>query len=146
MKPYFIYARELDQGIIAINLLQVSTVTRGTVKSSGEDVTLIKMSNGKEVIARMKFEEFQAEIDWWGNEADGFASRVENEHAWKVSIDEVIARNFNLDIKNPHQAEAISHDPDELLAQYQQQQNEINQLRHQLRDILGAALAGKEVN
>ncbi|MBJ3617509.1 N-6 DNA methylase, partial [Salmonella enterica subsp. enterica serovar Weltevreden] len=48
----------------------------------------------------MKFEEFQAEIDWWGNEADGFASRVENEQAWKVSIDEVIARNFNLDIKN----------------------------------------------
>jgi type I restriction-modification system DNA methylase subunit len=47
----------------------------------------------------MKFEEFQAEIDWWGNEADGFASRVENEQAWKVSIDEVIARNFNLDIK-----------------------------------------------
>ncbi|MFR0654303.1 N-6 DNA methylase [Pantoea sp. SIMBA_079] len=94
----------------------------------------------------MKVEEFQPEIDWWGNEADGFASRVENEHAWKVSIDEVIARNFNLDIKNPHQAEAISHDPDELLAQYRQQQNEINQLRHQLRDILGAALAGKEVN
>jgi len=62
MKPYFIYARELDQGIIAINLLQVSTVTRGTVKSSGEDVTLIKMSNGKEVIARMKFEEFQEVI------------------------------------------------------------------------------------
>ncbi|SPW47775.1 restriction modification enzyme M subunit [Escherichia coli] len=49
----------------------------------------------------MKFEEFQAEIDWWGNEADGFASRVENEQAWKVSIDDVIARNFNLDIKNP---------------------------------------------
>lgn len=47
----------------------------------------------------MKFEEFQAEIDWWGNEADGFASRVENEQAWKVSIDDVIARNFNLDIK-----------------------------------------------
>jgi hypothetical protein len=60
MKPYFIYTRELDQGTIAINLLQVSTVTRGTVKSSGEDVTLIKMANGKEVIARMKFEEFQA--------------------------------------------------------------------------------------
>lgn len=94
----------------------------------------------------MKFEEFQAEIDWWGNEADGFASRVENEQAWKVSIDEVIARNFNLDIKNPHQVETVSHDPDELLAQYAKQQEAIQTLRHQLRDILGAALSGKETN
>lgn len=62
MKPYFIYTKELDQGLIGINLLQVSTVTRGTVKSTGEDVTLIKMSNGKEVITRMKFEEFQQAI------------------------------------------------------------------------------------
>ncbi|EHP7900762.1 N-6 DNA methylase, partial [Escherichia coli] len=94
----------------------------------------------------MKFEEFQAEIDWWGNEADGFASRVENEQAWKVSIDDVIARNFNLDIKNPHQAETVSHDPDELLVQYAKQQAEIQTLRNQLRDILGAALSDKEVN
>ncbi len=88
----------------------------------------------------MKFEEFQQEIDWWGNEEDGFASRVENEHAWKVSIEEVIARNFNLDIKNPHQGEVISHDPQELLADYQQQQQEIFALRNQLKDILGDAL------
>ena len=89
----------------------------------------------------MKFEEFQAEIDWWGSEADGFASRVENEQAWKVSIEEVIARNFNLDIKNPHQGEVINHDPDELLASYAQQQQSISQLRDQLKDILSAALA-----
>lgn len=69
----------------------------------------------------MKFEEFQAEIDWWGNEADDFASREESHQAWKVSIDDIIARNFNLDIKNPYQGETISSDPDELLAQYQTQ-------------------------
>ena len=49
----------------------------------------------------MKFEEFEAEIAWWGDEADGFAARVETEQAWKVSIDTIIERNFNLDIKNP---------------------------------------------
>ncbi|HDH1454228.1 TPA: N-6 DNA methylase, partial [Klebsiella quasipneumoniae subsp. quasipneumoniae] len=92
----------------------------------------------------MKFEEFQAEIDWWGNEADDFASREENNQAWKVGIDDIIARNFNLDIKNPYQGETISHDPDELLAQYQTQQAEIGELRNQLRDILGAALAGNK--
>lgn len=94
----------------------------------------------------MKFEEFQAEIDWWGDEGDGFASREGSHQAWKVSIDDVIARNFNLDIKNPYQGETISHDPDALLGQYQQQQTEISELRNQLRDILGAALASKGAN
>ncbi|WP_337910098.1 N-6 DNA methylase [Vibrio cholerae] len=92
----------------------------------------------------MKFEEFQAEIDWWGKEEDGFASREENNHAWKVSIDEVIARNFNLDIKNPYQGEVVSHDPDELLASYQTQQQEITELRNQLKDILGNALSSSQ--
>ncbi|PVZ69043.1 restriction endonuclease subunit M [Pelagibaculum spongiae] len=88
----------------------------------------------------MKFEEFKAEQQWWGDEADGFAARVENEQAWKVSIDEIIKRNFNLDIKNPHVGEIISHDPDELLAEYAQQQEQIHGLLDQLKGILGAAL------
>lgn len=88
----------------------------------------------------MRFDEFQAEIDWWGNEADGFASRVENEQAWKVSIDDIKSRNFNLDIKNPHVGEQVSHDPDELLAQYHQQQLNINGLRDELKAILTDAL------
>jgi type I restriction enzyme M protein len=89
----------------------------------------------------MKFEEFQTEIDWWGNEADGFASRVETEQAWQVSIDDIIARNFNLDIKNPHIGEVISHDPQELLSDYAKQQDDIQALRDQLKGILSAALA-----
>ena len=92
----------------------------------------------------MKFEEFQAEMDWWGSEEDGFASRVENEQAWKVSIDEVIQRNFNLDIKNPHEGEQVSHDPEELLEQYQAQQNEIQALRDQLKGILSDALSSNQ--
>ena len=89
----------------------------------------------------MKFEEFKTEQEWWGDEADGFAARVENEQAWKVSIDEVIARNYNLDIKNPHIGEIISHDPDELLADYAQQQKQIHGLLDQLKGILGEALS-----
>ncbi|WP_255824937.1 N-6 DNA methylase [Marinomonas rhizomae] len=89
----------------------------------------------------MKFEEFQTEIDWWGDEADGFASRVETNNAWKVSIDDIIARNFNLDIKNPYQEAVENHDPEELLATYQAQQDDIAALRNQLKDILGAALS-----
>ncbi|MCA9486837.1 MAG: SAM-dependent DNA methyltransferase [Nanoarchaeota archaeon] len=41
--------------------------------------------------------EFDLEKSWWAN-------RVENEHAWKVSIDDIRARNYNLDIKNPTKA------------------------------------------
>ena len=89
----------------------------------------------------MKFEEFQQEIDWWGHEADGFASRIETKQAWKVSIEDIIERNFNLDIKNPYQDEVISHDPEELLANYQQQQQDIKALREQLKGILGDALS-----
>ncbi len=73
----------------------------------------------------MKFEEFKTEIDWQGNEQNGFKSRKENEQAWKVSIDEVIEKNFNLDIKNPYVAETVNHDPEELLAEYHQQQKKL---------------------
>jgi type I restriction enzyme M protein len=88
----------------------------------------------------MKFEEFETELEWWGNETDGFASRVENEQAWKVSIEDIIARNYNLDIKNPHVGEVISHDPQTLLSDYAKQQVDIQALRDQLKGILSAAL------
>ncbi|MCZ4337368.1 N-6 DNA methylase [Shewanella colwelliana] len=92
----------------------------------------------------MKFEEFTTELSWWGNESDGFASRVENEQAWKVSIDDIIARNYNLDIKNPHVGDVVSHDPQELLQDYAKQQADIQALRDQLKGILIAALSPKD--
>ena len=49
----------------------------------------------------IRIEEFDAEKAWWGSEQDGFAARVENERAWKVSIDQIKAANWNLDQKNP---------------------------------------------
>ena len=88
----------------------------------------------------MTFEEFQTEIDWWGIEQDGFANRKTTAQAWKVSIDEIIKRNYNLAIKNPHVGQEINHDPQELLADYQQQQNDIKAVRNQLKAILDAAL------
>ena len=89
----------------------------------------------------MRFTEFKPEIAWWGSEADGFKKRVETEQAWKVSIDEIKASNYNLDIKNPHVAEAVNHDPDELLKKYNGQQKEIKGLRDQLKAILTEALS-----
>lgn len=92
----------------------------------------------------MKVQEFEPLAQWWGSEADGFSSRQENEYAWKVSLEEIQARNYNLDCKNPHVGEQISHDPEELLAQYQTMQQDISQLRSQLKTILADALASNQ--
>ena len=91
----------------------------------------------------MRFEEFQPEIDWWGTEEDGFAVREENEYAWKVSLEDIKARNYNLDIKNPHIDEQVRHDPKELLVQFNEQQAEIQKLRDQLKEILSEALTNR---
>ena len=83
------------------------------------------------------------EDGWWGTETDGFKHRVENECAWKVSLDDLKARNYNLDCKNPHVAEQEIHDPEVLLAQYAAMQTDISALRNQLKAILGQALQGE---
>lgn len=88
----------------------------------------------------MRVEEFKVEESWWGSEADGFASRQAHEFAWKVSLNEIKARNWNLDCKNPHVGEQVSHDPAALLAAFANKQEGIAQLREQLKAALAEAL------
>ncbi len=92
----------------------------------------------------MRFEEFQAERDWWGDEADGFRARKEMPQAWKISAEDVAERGYNLDMKNPHVAETEELDPDKLLKAYTDQQGKIQSIRDSLKDILAEAL-GKGV-
>jgi len=89
----------------------------------------------------MKVEEFEPLAAWWGNEANNFNIREESPLAWKVSLDDIKARNYNLDCKNPHVGEQITHDPEVLLAQYETMQHDIANLRNQLKGILSEALA-----
>jgi type I restriction enzyme M protein len=96
----------------------------------------------------MKLDDFSACFDWWGEgssitEKAARLGRQETDQAWKVSIDEIIERDYNLDIKNPHVAEVINHDPEELLSSYADQQADIQNLRDQLKSILASALASK---
>jgi type I restriction enzyme M protein len=58
-----------------------------------------------------------------------------------VGIDVIRAAGWNLDQKNPHAAEAVSHDPDELLRDYARLQGEAQGLRDQLKAILAESLA-----
>ena len=81
----------------------------------------------------IRFEHLQGCRDWWDN-------REENEVAWKISVDEVKARGYNLDFKNPHTEEDDLGDPEELLAKLEQSEQETAQLRDQLKGILAEAL------
>jgi len=88
----------------------------------------------------MRFEEFQPEIDWWGDEKDGFKARKENKHAWRVSIDQMRAGNFNLDVKNPHVTHTGPGDVDHLLPEYEKLLGQIGETRAKLKQELHAAL------
>jgi type I restriction enzyme M protein len=91
----------------------------------------------------IRIEEFDAEKAWWSSEADGFAARVENERAWKVGIEVIKAAGYNLDQKNPHAADAVSHDPDALLRDYAILRREAQGLRDQLKAILAQSLGAR---
>lgn len=84
----------------------------------------------------MRIEEFDIEKAWWTN-------RRESERAWKVSIADIKARGFNLDIKNPNAPELTHEDPDALLERYVQAKAAAAEIRDQLRRALSEALAGR---
>ena len=77
-------------------------------------------------------------VDWWGGtEREG---RVQSEVAWRVTIDDVKARGFNLDFKNPHVVADDHGDPEELLAKLDEAERQVVVLRDQLKAILAEAL------
>jgi type I restriction enzyme M protein len=87
----------------------------------------------------IRLEHFQGCVDWWGGgERKG---RQETPQAWHVTIDDVKARGYNLDIKNPHAVADDHGDPDTLLAELARAETETAGLRHQLKAILAEALA-----
>ncbi|MBM4395280.1 MAG: N-6 DNA methylase, partial [Deltaproteobacteria bacterium] len=81
----------------------------------------------------MRIEEFAAEKAWW-------TDRKETERAWRVPIDEVRRRGFNLDIKNPNAPEAGVEDPDVLLARYARSAQDVTDAREALKAALRQAL------
>ncbi|BBO33793.1 N-6 DNA methylase [Lacipirellula parvula] len=90
----------------------------------------------------IRIEEFQAEKDWWGDESDGFKSRKENEFGWRVSIDQIKAGNFNLDLRNPRNAGSGPGDLSKLLPEYEQLLKQINCTRMAIqRQLVEASLA-----
>jgi type I restriction enzyme M protein len=76
---------------------------------------------------------------WWGGPRR--EGRVETERAWKVGAEEVKARGYNLDIKNPHTVAEDHGDPETLMQDLTAAEAEVAALRDQLKAILAEALA-----
>lgn len=84
----------------------------------------------------MRIEEYEPEKAWWNN-------REESEFTWKVSVDQIKANNYNLDIKNPHVIDIDHGDPEELLENYKALLSEIEETRNILKAELMTALEGR---
>jgi type I restriction enzyme M protein len=87
---------------------------------------------------QIRFEHLQGCIDWWGGA--NRKGRAETPQAWKVTAEEVKARGYNLDIKNPHTVADDHGDPEELLQSLNAAEGEAARLRDQLKAILAEAL------
>jgi type I restriction enzyme M protein len=81
----------------------------------------------------IEIKEFDLEKGWWNR-------REENEFAWRVSMEEIKDRNYNLDIKNPHQEADDLGDPLQLLSHYQERLRLIAKQRDELKEELASAL------
>jgi type I restriction enzyme M protein len=81
----------------------------------------------------MRIAEFDGEKAWWGE-------RKETRQAWKVSIEEIVDRNYNLDIKNPNGPTETHDDPDELLAAYAEAVKNTGEIQNRLKARLEQSL------
>ena len=77
--------------------------------------------------------EFDAEKAWWDK-------REESKLAWKVPIKEIIARNYNLDINNPHQETDDLAKPEVLLGQFRETEQQIHAIQDKIVQVLTEAL------
>ena len=73
------------------------------------------------------------EKKWWKR-------RKANEQAWKVPVEQIRDSGYNLDIKNPHDADTGPGDPDELLKQYKTVLADLGKTRDALKEELMSAL------
>ena len=98
----------------------------------------VKSYNKTKPIAIQEFDPIKK---WWCKDTPaGRARRKENEHTWKVPIEQIQANNYNLDIKNPNTEAAKHGDPDELLKDYKKLQADIATARNALKTQLAKAL------
>ena len=86
----------------------------------------------------IKLEHFADCIAWWGGaKREG---RTEGHCSWKVSIEDVRERNYNLDFRNPHSEQEVLRDPASLLKELNTAEDEVANLQSELTDVLVESL------
>ena len=81
----------------------------------------------------LTIQEFDREKAWWNN-------REVTEHAWQVSAQEIAARNYNLDCKNPHWVEIDHGEPEDLMKEFLEISQEMRAVQDALKLELIQAL------
>ncbi len=88
----------------------------------------------------LTIQEFDREKAWWGGaEREG---RKADEYAWRVTVEDIAARNYNLDCKNPHEVAVNHRDPEELMEEYQEIVKKLEAAQAALKQELMQALGG----
>lgn len=79
----------------------------------------------------MQFEEFAGCVAWWNK-------REKNQLAWKVSAEDILKNNCNLDIKNPNGKQDLEHlPPEELVESILEKEQTIITVLAEIRELLG---------
>jgi type I restriction enzyme M protein len=81
----------------------------------------------------IRIKEFQPEREWWDN-------RSESPSAWKVPIQDIINRGYNLDFKNPTSLAIEETTTAELYEQWQAKKASVQATLSSIREVLRGAL------
>ncbi len=82
----------------------------------------------------MQFEEFEDCIKWWNK-------RKENGKAWRVKATDIVANNYNLDIKNPNAKDDLEHlPPEQLVEDIVEKEQRIAEIMAEIKQILGRGI------
>lgn len=78
----------------------------------------------------LRYEEFEPCLAWWNR-------REENDRAWRVPVDELLAANCNLDRKNPNTKNDLVHrSPEELVASILEMEQRIIEIVGRIKALL----------
>jgi len=86
----------------------------------------------------IRVDHFAGCVEWWGGASR--EGRVETDVAWRVPIETIKERGYNLDIKNPNVVADDYGDPLELLARSDEAEASVVEMRDRLKSILEEAL------
>jgi type I restriction enzyme M protein len=91
-----------------------------------------KMKNPRYTKSKpLQYEEFQPMVEWWHN-------RIENQHAWRVPINNIVENNYNFDIRNPRTTTIEERrKPEEIMASILKKEEKIVELLLEIKKQLG---------